>query len=165
MALLDLGLEEQANPCKKFIKFHHGKFQYWDKVKKEEIALKLPLEFCILSELQTVTGFHDPSQSAIYSNEVYRGRQEVDVRSFKGGPIAKGFWTDIKNEVSVAGGKFCHSIYALLEGELVNFHFAGSLCGAWIERPKGEKIRVEKLEDRTKGVNKFKVPIFELAFP
>ena len=165
MALIKLGNDRPINPCKKFIEFKGGvgKFQYWDKEKKVNIEVKRPLEFVVLAVMQTAKGYHEESGSSIYSNEVYNGRQEMNVRSFKGVEIANGFWKDIKDAVKCQGGKFCFSIYAIMNKELVNFQLLGAACSPWIDSysENVNKYKVTKLETRIKGINEYKVPIFE----
>ena len=47
-----------------------GTVRYYDKEAKKNIDVPLPFTFLLLDELACVKGWHDPSQSGIYSNEV-----------------------------------------------------------------------------------------------
>ena len=149
------------NPAQKFIKFKNGKFQYWDKEKEQNIEVPLPVQFDVVDELATVTGWHDSSQSGVYSNEVHNtGVEQLNVRSFKGGDIARGFYGEIKDTAKAAGGRYTKSVYALLDGELVNFHFTGAALSAWIGKEKGEAYEVKELEEGKKGATTYKIPVF-----
>lgn len=149
-------------PCQKYIRFKNGTFQYYDKSKEENIEIPLPIRFVKIDELSTISGYHEPSNSGIYSNEVHSTQKEtLNVRAFKGGDIAKGFYADIKDKVKSHGGKYTKSIYALFQGELVNFQLSGAAFGGWIEADtRGNTFEVTELKDGQKGATKFKVPVF-----
>lgn len=153
-----------SNPVKKFISFKKDKFVYWDKEKETEVEVKMPLEFVNIVELKTVKGWNDETESGIYSNEVHDLRfEELNVKSFKGKNIAKGFWGEIKGAVKEAGGKFGVSVYAYLSGELVNFQLTGASLASWIQVDgKGIKYKVEKLGNEKKGSVEYEFPIFEV---
>ena len=157
------------NPVKKFISFKKDKvdgktkFVYWDKSKEQNVEVPLPIEFVAIDELKTVKGFHAPSESGIYSNEVHDLRfEELTVKAFKGGELGKGLWSDIKGAVKEQGAKFGVSVYSLMDGELVNFQFVGASLASWIgKEEKGLKFRVSKLGEDKKGSVEYKFPIFE----
>lgn len=163
MSVLDdeIGNGKSKNPCKKFIQFKGGKFKYWDKAAEKNVEIPIPFGFTVIGEMQTCKGWHKPSNSAIYSNEVYRGQQQMTVRSFKGGEIAKGYWRDIKDSVKASGGRFCNSVYAVMDNEVVNFQLTGAGCSAWINKEPGDIVKVQKLEDKKNGATEYKVPVFE----
>lgn len=159
------------NPCKKFIEFNGqtGEFYYYDKEKKENVKMDMPVKFLFLDELNTVTGFSDQWQNGIYSNEVHDlSTQKLNVRIFKSPVTVVGKYKDIKGELVSMGGKFCKSIYALLfdnDCELVNLKLKGAAFGGWIEKgfnPEQQfAIEVSECKDGVKGAVKFKIPIFK----
>jgi hypothetical protein len=72
-------------------------FKYWNNDDKENVLVQLPFTFLVLKEMHTVKGWHDKSQSGIYANEVKNISSEViEVKSFKGGLLAKGIYKEIK---------------------------------------------------------------------
>lgn len=161
--------ERPINPCKKFIKFKGGTgiFQFYDKELEKEIPIKLPMTFMVIDELSTITGWHDESQSSIYSNEVHSVvKEDLKVRAFKGGDIQIGKYKDIKDKVKAEGGKYAKSVYAMdLEtDEIVNFQFTGAACRAWFDKEvvsDNNAIKIEKMEEGKKGSITYKIPVFE----
>lgn len=163
---------ENPNPAQIFLEWKGEKkaFQYWDKDKKENVSVELPFKFLFLKAMHTVRGFSNASESGIYSNEVeYIGKQELTVKSFKGGEIASGLWKDIKGRVDSFGGYYTQSIYAMLEdGTLVNINLKGGAVSKWYEfkkdnfqRMQDEWIIVEDVEERKNGAVKYNVPEFK----
>ena len=162
---------ESKNPSKYFLEWKSNKktFEYYDKEAGVNVEVKLPFKFLTLKEMHTVKGWSDSSESAIYSNEVkYIGTEELNVRSFKGGEIAKGFYKDIKNRVKDFGGHYVKSIYIMTEdGEIWNLQLKGSTVQQWGEftqktrsRLSDEWVEVTEAEERKKGSIKYSVPIF-----
>lgn len=157
-------------PTKKYIKFSNKGFSYWDKEKEENVLIPLPIHFVIIDELSTITGWHDATDKGIYSNEVhFLPEDELNVRTFGGVDIAKGVYSEIKDTVKAQGGKYTKSIYALLNGELVNFAFSGAAFSSMMEttdemkkhkQKKTNTVEVKELREEKKGANKYNVPIF-----
>jgi hypothetical protein len=140
------------NPASKFICWSgsKGKFYYYDKElgeKGENVYFEKEIYVIPLDELSTIKGFHDRSQSGIYSNEVKNTTKEpFIVKAFKGGLIADGLYQDIKGKLE--GGDYAKSVYCALinikadkttELELVNLSLHGSSIGPWIDA----KIQVD----------------------
>lgn len=158
------------NPCSKFIEFKadSGVFRFWNKEKKENVEIKLPIKFIVLDELNTIKGFNDKTQSGIYSNEVHSlNHQTLNVRTFKGGASLKGKYAEIKGEIKDMGGKFCKSVYAALingdELELVNFQLTGAAFSSWMDKEvdvSTQAIVVTGTEDRKKGKVEYKIPVW-----
>jgi hypothetical protein len=98
-------------PAEKYLEWasEQGKFKYYDKAKGENVFIDLP-SFLVLAQYHTVKGWHDASQSAIWSNEVkIISTEEMEVKAFKGGVIAKGVYKDIKE--STAGRRSLYEVY------------------------------------------------------
>ena len=133
------------NPASKFISWSgsKGKFFYYDSEKGEKgenVFFDKPIYVVPLDEMATIKGFHDKSQSGIYSNEVKNTTKEIlIVKAFKGGTITSGLYQDIKGKLE--GGDYAKSVYCALinivqdgiELELVNLSLHGSSIGPWID--------------------------------
>ena len=162
-----------TNPAKKFIKYSSTKsFFYYDKQKEDNVQMPDKFYVIPLDSLATVTGWSDDSMSSIYSNEVRSvAKDELNVRSFKGGEIAKGLWSNIKEKVKVKGGNFTTSMYcALIENgkvtELVNLHLSKSALAPLFDidlKYDGSILEVSQdPEELKKGSVKYKLPKFVL---
>lgn len=168
---MSLSNPKPQNPCKKFIEFKgdSGIFQYWDKSAEKNVKLEYPVQFIVLDELSTISGYSEDCQSGIYSNEIHNLKtQTLNVKSFKGRISIIGKYADIKGDVVDAGGKFCKSVYAgLINGnnlELVNFQLKGASFSGWVDKVvdvahKG--VRVEKCLEGKKGKVVYQIPVFE----
>lgn len=163
-----------ANPSTRFMewKSNDKSFSYWDKAAKKEVVQALPFKFLVLDELHTLGGWNDASSSRIFSNEVkYIGKQEMTVKAFKGGIIAKGVYTDIKNKVKDAKGHYLKSIYIMLEdGSLANVKLKGSAVKGWGEFTKANRsklasnwVEINKAIEGKKGTVKFTTPDFTVG--
>ena len=128
------------NPSTKFLEWKSKDkyFSYYDKDKSLNVEVQLPLRFVVLEELSTIKGWSDSNSSGIYSNEVkFLSTQELNVKPFKGNPIAKGLYSVIKDVVKMAGGHYIKSVYVMLEnGDLANIQLKGSAVQAWGEFTK-----------------------------
>lgn len=162
---------ENTNPAKRFLEWKSDLecFSYYDKDKEERVEVKLPFKFLTLKEMQTVKGWNDASESAIFSNEVkYISTEELNVRSFKGGTIAKGLYKNIRSQIHDAGGHYVKSIYIMVEdGEIWNLQLKGSAVSEWSEFTKktrsrlgDEWVEVTNAEKRKKGAINYTVPVF-----
>jgi hypothetical protein len=135
--------------------------------------------------LATVQGWHDPSESAIFANEVRDTRQDtLVVKSFKGGELASGLYAQIKDRIVAVGGHFVASCYiAYKDGDglkLGNIKFKGSGLSAWMDFKKQcpakkdasgksvkafyvDAVKIEGFEQQKKGGTTFRVPKFGLV--
>lgn len=165
-----------SNPTSRYLewKSNDKAFKFYDKQAGENVIEKLPMKFLFLQHYHTVKGFSDASNSGIFSNEVYHiGSQEMTVRSFKGGEIAKGLYKDIKPKVVAAGGNYHRSVYAMTEdGSIVNLSFKGAVVSAWSDffsEKKGlldnQWVEINEAEDKKKGSVKYSVPVFTVGKP
>jgi hypothetical protein len=145
-------------------------FKYWNNATKSNELVELPLTFLVLKEMHTVKGWHDKSQSGIYANEVKNISSEIlEVKSFKGGLLAKGIYKEIKEIIDNVGGRYIKSIYAMTkEGEIINLQLKGSAVQEWGEatnkgrsRLADEWVTVSGADDRKKGKVNYSVPVFK----
>lgn len=176
--------ETSSNPCARWFEWAGGSdggvIRYYDKEVGKSITVGEKFAFMLLDELATVKGWHDQSDSGIYSNEVRDTRQDVlVVKSFKGGELASGLYAQIRDRVGNLGGHFHASCYiAYKDGEsykLGNLGFKGAALMAWMEFKKksGRKdsrtayyvdaIRINGHDEGTKGRVVFRTPRFALS--
>lgn len=151
-----------------------GLIRYYDKTAKANIDVNLPFTFLVLDELASVRGWHDASDSGIYSNEVRDTTKDVlVVKSFKGGQIAEGYYKAIKDSVKAEGGQFVANCYVAVktpEGlSICSLRFKGSALGAWMEFRKEHRhalyekaVSITGFTEGKKGRIIFRVPTFEL---
>lgn len=167
--------QNARNPSTRWFEWHgsKGHINYWDKEAKKRMDVALPFTFLLLDELATVRGFHEPSQSGIFANEVRDTRQEtLLVRAFEGGEIASGLYAAIRDRVKAHGGYFQASCYiAYKDGETLkigNLGLNGAALQAWSEFKKRTNglydgaVSIVGYEDRTKGATKYRIPTFAL---
>jgi hypothetical protein len=164
------------NPAKIFAEWKGQGFVYYDKVKKENVALPKDLKFVVLDELNTIKGFHKPSKSGIFSNEVRNlSKETLTVKSFGDGLIAEGFYKEISDKIKVNGGKFSKSVYVgflRADGTLTlgNIAFTGADLGAWFDFTKDLKdnslykgaVQLTGSKEEVNGANHYHVPLFGL---
>ena len=173
--------KSNPNPAKKFLEWSSERkcFEYYDKEAKVKKQVQLPLKIQFLEDFHTVKGFSDNEQTGIYSNEVkFTSTEELTVKTFGGTEIAKGLYNDIRLKIIDAGGKYHKSIYALLNGELVNFQVKGSVVSAFSLFANGDKklkitghsqrfeshfIEINDFENLKKGATKYTVPNFTIG--
>lgn len=134
------------NPSTQFLEWKSKDkcFSYYDKEGMLNVNIALPLKFVVLEELSTIKGWSDSNASGIYSNEVkFLSTQELTVKPFKGNPIAKGLYSEIKDVVKMAGGHYVKSVYIMLEnGKLANIQLKGSAVQAWGEFTKANRNKL-----------------------
>jgi len=167
--------KKSSNPATKFLEWKSNDkcFAYYDRELKENIKLPLPLKFVILEHYHTVKGWNDASESGIYANEVlYTGSEELNVKSFKGGDIAKGLYKDIRSKIIDSGGKYHRSIYAVTNDlEIINISFKGAAVSEYsnfIEKHSDKCfttnwIEIKDVVEGKKGAVKFTSPSFSLG--
>jgi hypothetical protein len=152
-----------------------GFIRYYDRETKKTVDVGTKFTFTLLDQLGSVGGWHEPSQSPIYSNEVRDTRQDVLlVKAFKGGTIAEGLYQGIKDKAAVAGGHFVAVCYiAFLRGEqqaIGVLKFRGAALAAWMEFTKTHRadlykkaVSIDGFVEGKKGRVIFRVPKFALT--
>jgi hypothetical protein len=168
---------ETVNPCTRWFEWDgdKGQVRYYDKALEKKVELGMKFKFLFLDQLASVKGWHDASESGIYSNEVKSINDDIlVVKSFKGGEIAKGLYKEIREKAIAAGGHYSASIYIGYMGEdkklaLGNIQFKGAALNAWVDFAKANKanlykmaIKIVGLTEGIKGKIKYQMPIFEL---
>lgn len=176
MSWLERPEKKSSNPATKFLEWKSNDkcFSYYDKAKGENIKVPLPLKFVILEHYHTVKGWNDASESGIYANEVlFTGSEEMEVKAFKVGLIAKGIYKEIKHKVNEAGGRYHRSIYAVTnELEIINISLKGASVKEYSDfmSKNGDDaiftknwIEVADVVDGKKGAVKYTSPKFSLG--
>lgn len=163
------------SPVAKYLQWDSAErtFKFYNKEASKNEYIKMPINFVVLKEMATISGFHEPSQSGIYSNEVATTNlktQELTVKTGKGITIAKGIYGDIKPTLATSGAKFAMSVYALLNGELVCLKLSGSSFSAWYDFVAENRkqfltnsVEILSVEDKKKGATKYTQPVFTLG--
>ncbi len=161
-----------------------GYVEWYDKDTRQNVRVDGAFTFLLLDELSTVKGWHEASESGIYANEVRDLRSDaLLVKSFKGGEIASGLYTSIRDTVVAKGGHYHGSIYiAYKDGEqlkLGNLGLKGAALSAWMEFKKSaptkkdgsgksvkayfvDAVTITGFQDGKKGGTKFRTPVFAL---
>ena len=176
--------ETSSSPCTRWFEWAGGSdggvVRYYDKEAGKQVEVGEKFAFLLLDELASVKGWHDASDSGIYSNEVRDTRQDVlVVKSFKGGELASGLYAQIRDRVGNLGGHFHGSCYiAYKDGDqykLGNIGFKGAALMTWMafKKQAGRKdgrpayyvdaVRINGYEEGTKGRVTYRVPKFSLA--
>jgi len=168
--------ERLQNPANKFFNWdgNDGVVFHYDKDAKVNVPHEGVFTFILLDELATIKGWHDPSNTGIYSNEVKDTRQEVlVVRNFAKETLAEGVYKSIKDKVVAAGGKYCASLYiAYKDGDelkIANLSLKGAGFGPWLEFAKNNRGQIYKkaicisgTKEGKKGKVVFQMPEFTL---
>ena len=173
MARSDAYSAKAETPVTKYIKWSSNKkcFTFYDKNLKADRDVKLPLTLIYFDSYSSIKGFSDKLQSSIYSNEIKSTKTELlVVRSFKGGEIVSGLYQDIKLKVTEEGGHYNASVYAMLEGEIINIEMKGAVLQHWSNFTKDNfkkflkhEIVIPSALDAKKGAVNYSVPVFTLG--
>lgn len=180
--------EGSSNPSTRWFEWagggDGGYIRWYNKETKTTVKVDEAFTFLLLDELATVKGWHEPSESGIYANEVRDTRQDVlVVRSFKGGELANGIYQDIKDRVAAKGGHYVASLYlAYKDGgnlRLGNLSLKGAAAGAWMEFKRNaptkkdasgktvrayftDAVKIASFTDAKKGGTAYRIPVFKL---
>ena len=166
--------QPMTNPSTRFMEWKSNDklFSFWSKADEKELTQTLPFKFLLLDELHTIGGWNDSSESRIFANEVkFIGKQEITVKASKGGVLAKGIYSAIKEQAKNAGGHYLKSIYIMLEdNSLANIKLKGSAVKEWGDFTQanraalsGQWIEINKAVEAKKGSIKYSTPEFTLG--
>jgi hypothetical protein len=170
--------QNDPNPATRFFEWQgeQGVVRHYDKDAKQNVVHPLPFTFLLLDELASVRGWHNASNSGIYSNEVRDTRTDIMVvKAFKGGTLAEGLYKDIKDRINTQGGQFHANCYLAYRAEPVgmlsigSLKFKGAALRAWMEFRKAHRGDLYKRATNITGYDEgkngriiFRVPTFEL---
>jgi hypothetical protein len=169
-----------SNPTSKYLewKSNDKAFSFYDKEAGQGVMVELPFKFLFLQHYSTIKGWHTPSSSKIYSNEIFFMSEELRVRSFGNKKenlpaveIVSGQYKKIKPEIINAGGKYHKSIYVMLEdGSVANISLKGSAVSQWSDfisinedECKNKWIEVNSADEKKKGSIKYSTPNFTVG--
>jgi hypothetical protein len=151
-----------------------GAVRYYDRDVKQNVDVGADFTFILLDQLGSVRGWHEPSQSGIYSNEVKDTRQDaMIVKAFKGGTLAEGIYKDIKDRVNAIGGQFVANCYIAFKNggdalSIGSMRFKGAALGAWMEFCKAHRsdiykkaVRINGFTEGKKGRIVYRVPVLK----
>ena len=168
--------DQVKNPATRWFEWDSDKstIKYYDKEEKKHIHLKLPFTFLVLDQTATITGYNEQSESGIYSNEVKSTKNDkFVVKAFKGGVLANGLYSDIKDSVKSQGGKFTSNVYiAYKEGKsyaIGCLQFKGASLQSWSDFSKNHRgsimtkaIEIASFDKGKKGKVEYTTPAFTL---
>lgn len=165
--------ENTPNPSTRWFdwKGDKGVVQYYDKQEKKNVEVGSEFTFILLDQLSTVKGWHDSSESGIFSNEVKDTKKEtLAVKAFKGGTLAEGFYAQIRDRVIAAGGKFVSNCYIAFRDEnkelkIGSIQFSGSSLSAWMDFAKLNRMELYKQAIQIKGYGEGKKGSITYRFP
>jgi hypothetical protein len=170
--------ENTPHPAVRWFEWNgeQGNVRYYDKDAKQKVDCGTEFTFLLLDQLGSVGGWHEASQSGIYSNEVRDTRQDVMlVKAFKGGTLAEGLYKAIKDKVAVAGGYFVANCYIAFKAEddgleIGSIKFKGAALSSWMEFTKANRaallkkaVKIVNFTEGKKGRVTYRVPVFALA--
>jgi hypothetical protein len=148
-------------------------FCYYDKDKKEKVPLPKGFKFLWIKENHKVGGFNNDKECGIRSNEIQDlSKEELKVmfNDKNTSVIAKGLYSEIKETVNDAGGKYMKCVYVMTEKKnLVCLQISGAVLQSFVEfsgtltkeDKLGRWINVVGSEDRKKGSVKYSIPVFK----
>ena len=167
--------EGSPNPSVRWFEWNgeKGGVRYYDKDAKKNVDAGEAFTFMLLDQLGKVGGWHNDSDSGIYSNEVKDIRQELlVVKSFKGGILAEGLYKDIKHKVNAAGGYYVANLYIAFKHDggalkIGALRFKGAALSAWMDFVKTHRgdayknaIQINGFTEGQKGRVIYRGPTF-----
>ena len=166
------------NPSVRWFEWNgeNGTVRYYDKEAKRNVEVGSKFRFMLLDQLASVRGWHDASDSGIYSNEVKdTAKQPLVVKSFKGGTLVEGVYKQIKDRVNALGGQFVTNCYIAFKHDgdtlaIGSLRFKGAALNAWIEFCKANRpalyskaIEIDGYTEGKKGRIVFRVPVLKIV--
>jgi hypothetical protein len=178
--------DNTPNPCTRWFEWggSSGSISYYDKEKKENVDVGNNFVFILLDELACVKGWHDASDSGIFSNEVRDTKKDtLLVKAFKGGILAEGFYSNIRDRIVAQGGHFVQNCYIGYKNgndlALGSIQFKGSALNAWVEFKKAcgstiangksikdiyaKAVKISGFTEGKKGSITYRVPQFSIV--
>lgn len=163
-----------SHPC---VRWHEwsgetGVIRYFDRDKKENIAVPGDFTFILLDKLAVIKGWHDASSSGITSNEVRDTTMEPFVVKAHNGPVlASGIYQQIRDRVNAQGAHFTMNLYIAFKygAELAigSLQIKGSALKAWMDFEKKNRsllyskaIRISGYDEGKKGRITYRTPRF-----
>lgn len=171
-------IENLPHPCVRWFEWDgsRGELKYYDKEKKENVHVEAQdFGFVLLDRLATVKGWHDDSESGIFSNEVKDTRNDpLVVKAFKVKQVlAEGFYSQIRDRIKALGGHFVTMLYVTFKDgdsiKLGSLALKGAALRQWMEFENANRadiykqaITISEIKDGNKGGVRFKMPVFKI---
>ena len=188
MSLSTNGFKDARNPCKYWLQFHNEAWEWYNKDKKENVVLAELPHFMVLDDrLMKITGYIQPMNAGISSNEVRSSDDTLNVILYhKGGrkeDFKKGSYKQLKDQLP-QGAKFTISLYvAMIESQvnpesdsnelvICNLRVAGGVLEGWLDSLKKISnkselayrwVFISGYEDKKQGKVEYKSPVFRLG--
>jgi len=153
----------------------NGVLRYYDKAAKQNVTVDDGFTFLLLDQLATIKGWHDASDSGIFSNEVRDTKSEtLVVKAFKAGSIlAEGFYSQIRDRVAALGGNYIANCYIAFKSgnelKIGSVQFKGAALNSWLDFRKEhaaalyeKAIQIKGFTEGKKGKITFRTPVFNL---
>lgn len=174
------------NPASKYFEWAGGSdgghISYYDKTATNpktqkpgvNVLVKLPFAFIVIGLTSTIKGWHDASDSAIYSNEVKDTVGEpLVVKAFDGGVLATGFYAAIRDRIAAAGGRFTSNIYLAYRDngtmKIGCLQLHGASLNSWVEFKNAsgdavwkKAVTINSYKEGKKGSITYRTPVFAL---
>lgn len=123
-----------------------GGFKYYDKENDKDVIIPYPFNFRVLDELYTIKGYHKPSDTGYWANEVRKKdiKNGIFTVRTKSGVEFVGTWKECKEKLSNKGCKLHQSVYIMYkDGEtpvIANIQLKGSAMSAWWDFAKTNNV-------------------------
>lgn len=147
-----MSLSNQSENLQKPAKYYFswlgkkGGFKYYDKEKGEDVKVPYPFNFRVLDELYTIKGYHKPSDTGYWANEIRKKdiKNGIFTVKTKSGVEFIGTWKECKEKLSNKGCKLHQSVYIMYkDGEtpvIANLQLKGSAMSAWWDFTKSNNV-------------------------
>lgn len=139
------------NPATRWLQWKGGDdfgLYFYDKEKKANVKVKIPFTFMLLEQLAAVTGYNNKLKTGLRSNVVRDTSEEsLVVKYGTGATVASGHWSEIKDRVKGAGGKFCAHVYGAYKTadglQICVLQMSGCALGPWFDFVKANRGPVD----------------------
>lgn len=152
-----------------------GCLSYYDKATKDNVPVGNKFTFILLDQLACIKGWHDASESGIFSNEVKDTRRDpLVVKAFKSnGVLAQGVYAQIRDRVKAVGGKFHANLYIAYREQdqmkIGSIMLKGAALREWMEFSKEHKselfkkaVQITGSKEGKKGSITYATPVFAM---
>lgn len=153
-----------------------GTLSFYDKQAKKDVPVGNKFTFILLDQLGCIKGWHNNSESGIFSNEVKDTRRDpFVVKAFKHqGVLAQGIYSSIKDRVASVGGKFHANLYIAFRNgdgglQIGSIMFKGAALREWMDFSKEHRsslyekaISINGCKEGKKGSITYQTPVFAL---
>lgn len=163
--------DKPSTPQERILCWRGDGFSVWDEEKHQNTRVSLPLKKLIFLEHYTcIRGYHEPTDSGIYSNVIYSTLKEVLYVRNSQKMLARGYYSMIKDQIKQLGGQYTKQVYCYCEGEIIVLLFKGRALQEYFlfmkeneSLLKNHYFEVPEALESSKGSIVFHVPIFTVG--